>query len=218
MKLQYNFHTRIQNPNWNIIHIENLLEYSRQNKNPSFVIYAAFESRTLLERIEFELIVMSANSAFGIEDFENIKKRHGIKKANKKFNTLKFRYQTFTESFTIAVKPDLNFQTYNYKESEKLKENLSQYLHLYSRTDKELEYESEFIQEGFNHIKKSTEFLNSYFSKDTNSLYYGVLDFMTLAEPMKIEFKKWLNDSEQKNEKLTKRLLGIVNNNNQKPE
>ena len=101
------------------------MELSRQNKNPSFVIYAAFESRNLLERIEFELIVMSANSTFGIEDFENIKKRHGIQKANKKFNTLKFRYQTFTESFTKAVKPDLNLQTYNYKESEKLKENLS---------------------------------------------------------------------------------------------
>ncbi len=218
MKQQYGFHTRIQNPQWSIIHIENLLELSRQNKNPSFIIYAAFESRNLLERIEFELIVMSANSIFGIEDFENIKKRHGIQKANKKFNVLKFRYQTFTESFTKVVKPGLGLQTYNYKESEKLKENLSQYLHLYSRTNKELEYESEFIQEGFNHINKSTEFLNSYFSIDTNSLYYGVLDFMTLAEPMKNEFKKWLNETEQKNEKLTKRLLEIVNINNKEPE
>jgi len=212
MKQQYNFHTRIQNPNWSIIHIENLLELSQKNKNPSFLIYAAFESRNLLERIEFELIVMSANSTFGMEDFENIKKRHGIKKANKKFNTLKFRYQTFTESYTIAVKPDLNLQTYNYKESEKLKETLSQYLHLYSRTENELEFESEFIQKGFEHIKATTDFIENYITKDTNGIYFGVLDFMTLIEPMKIEFKKWIDETEQNNGKLTKRLLEIVNN------
>jgi hypothetical protein len=74
MKQQYKFQTRIQNPHWNLIHIENLMELSNQNKNPSFVIYAAIESRNILERIEFELIVMSANSIFGFEDFENIKK------------------------------------------------------------------------------------------------------------------------------------------------
>jgi len=212
MKQQYNFHTRIQNPTWSMIQIENLLEYSRQNKNSSFIIYAAFESRALLERIEFELIVMSANSTFGIEDFENIKKRHGIQKANKKFNTLKFRYQKFTESFTKAVKSDLALKTYNFKESEKIKENLSKYLHIYSRTDKELEFESEFIQEGLNHIKTATDFLKSYFSKDTNGIYLGALDFNTLAEPMKIEFQKWLNGTEPNNKKLTERLLEIVNN------
>lgn len=212
MKQQYNFHTRIQNPNWSIIHIKNLLEYSRRNKNPSFVIYAAFESRNLLERIEFTLIVMSANSTFGIEDFENIKKRHGIQKANKKFNALKFRYQTFTESFTKAVKPDLDLQTYNYKESEKIKDSLSQYLHLYSRTENELEFESDFIQKGFQHIKASTDFIDDYIANDENGIYYGVLDFMTLVEPMKIEFQKWLNETEQNNEKLTERLLEIVKN------
>ncbi len=212
MELQYDFHSRIQNPDWSIIHIKNLLELSRQNKNPSFVIYAAFKSRNLLERIEFELIIMSANSTFSIEDFENIKKMHGIKKANKKFNTLKFRYQTFTESFTKAVKPNLNLKTYNYKESDKLKEYLSQYLHLYSRTDNELEFESDFIQKGFQHIKASTDFIESYITKNANGIYFGVLDFMTIVEPMKIEFEKWLNETEQNNEKLTERLLEIVNN------
>lgn len=212
MEQQYNFHTRIQNPNWSIIHIKNLLEYARQNKNSSFMIYAAFESRALLERIEFELIIMSAHSTFGIEDFESIKKRHGIQKANKKFNTLKFRYQKFTESFTKAVKPDLSLKIYNFKESEKIKGNLSKYLHIYSRTDKELEFELEFIQEGLHNIKIATDFLKSYFSKNTNGIYFSALDFMTLEEPMKIEFQKWLNETEQNNKKLTERLLKIVNN------
>ncbi len=212
MKQQYDFHTRIQNPYWSIIHIENLLEYSRQNKNSSFVIYAAFEARNMLERIEFELIIGAANSKFGKQDFEEIKKRHGIKKANKKFNSLKFRYQSFTEALTKAIKTDLNLRFYNYKESEKLKENLSQYLHLYSKTDDELEFESDFIQNSFHHIKKSIDFIKNYFTKDANGIYYGGLDFMTLEEPLKTEFQKWLSEPEQNNEVLTERLLEIVNN------
>ncbi len=211
MKQTYEFNKRIQNVNWSLIHIETLLNYSRENKNPSFVIYAAFESRHLLERIEFEIIVMSANSKFGHQDFVDIKKRHGINKANKKFNSLKFRHQTFTEAFAKAVKPELNFNFFNYKESESLKENLSQYLHLYSRMDDELEFESDFIQNGFIRIKATKDFLESYFTKDLNGVYFGVLDFTTISEAMKIEFNNWLTTTKQNNESLTKRLAEIVN-------
>ena len=210
MEREYNFHERMQNPSWSFIHIENLLDLSRKNKNSSFVVYAAFESRNIIERIEFELIVMSANSILGIKDFEDIKKKHGIQKANKKFNALKFRYQTFTEAFSKVVKPDLNLKTFNYKEAERIKVNLSQYLHIYSRTVQELEFDSTFIQEGFNHIKSSTDFLKNYFTKDINAYYFGILDFMSLKEPMKSEFVSWLNGREQNIEKLTDRLDNIV--------
>lgn len=212
MKQTYEFNERIQNVNWSLIHIDTLLNYARENKNPSFVIYAAFESRHLLERIEFEIIVMSANSKFGLQDFEAIKKRHGINKANKKFSALKFRYQTFTEAFAKAVKPELKLNFFNFKESETLKENLSQYLHLYSRMDNELEFDSDFIQNGFIHIKATKDFLESYFTKDLNGFYFGVLDFTTINESMKSEFNNWLGASEQNNETLTKRLIEIVNN------
>jgi hypothetical protein len=111
------------------------------------------------------------------------------------------------------VKPDLNSQTYNYKESERLKENLSQYMHLYSRTNYELNFESSFIQDGLQYIKEATDFIENYVTKDVNGIHYSVLDFMNLSEPMKAEFQKWLFAKEQDNKELTKRLIEIVKSN-----
>lgn len=210
--MQYNFRIRFQNLSWSFITIENLLKQSRETSNANLLIYAAFESRHIIERIEFESIVMSANSRFTIEDFENIKKYHGIQKANKEFNALKYKYQTFSESFSKSVRPDLNLKVYDYKKAEEIKGKLSQYLHIYSRTDQELEFESSFIQSGFIEIESAIDFLKSFISLDGDGYYYGILDFMTIADPMKNEFISWLNSSEQKNDELTERLIKIVNN------
>ncbi len=210
----YNFRMRVQNLSWSFTTIENLLKQSKESKNATLVIYAAMESRHILERIEFENIVMSANSRFTINNFDNIKKHHGIQKANKEFNALKFKYQTFSESFSKAVRPDLNLKLYDYKKAEDIKGKLSQYIHIYSRTDQELEFESSFIQSGFIEIQSAIDFLKSYVSTDNNGYYYGILDFMTIAEPMKNEFLTWLNSSEQNNDDLTQRLIKIVNEKN----
>ncbi len=214
MKKQYDFKIRFQNISWSFITIENLLKQSKETKNASLLIYAAFESRHILERIEFEIIVTSANSEFTIDDFENIKKHHGIQKANKEFNSLKFKYQTFSESFSKAIRPDLNIKVYDYKKAEEIKRELSQYLHIYSRTQEELEFESAFIQSGFLVIQSSIDFLKNYISLECDGYRFGILNFMTIAHPIKSEFTSWLSSSEQNNDKLTERLIQIVNNKN----
>lgn len=206
---QYNFRMRFQDLSWSFITIENLIKQSKESKNTTLLIYAAFESRHILERIEFEAIVMSANSRFTIKDFENIKKHHGIQKANKKFNALKFKYQTFSESFSKAVGPDL--KAYDYKKAEDIKGKLSQYLHIYSRTDQELEFDSSFIQSGFVEVQSAIDFLKSYMSIDNGGYYHGILDFMTIEGAIKSEFISWLNSLEQNNDELTERLIKIVN-------
>jgi hypothetical protein len=107
----------------------------------------------------------------------------------------------------------LNIHVYDFKKAEEIKGTLSQYLHIYSRTDQELEFDSTFIQESLSVIQLAIDFLKNYFSKDINGYYFAVLDFMTLVEPMKIEFLSWLNSTEQDNEKLTERLNNIVKSN-----
>lgn len=211
MNNPYNFRMRVQNLDWSFITIENLVNQSKESKNTTLVLYAALESRNLLERIEFESIVMSANSRFTIDDFESIKNHHGIQKANREFHSLKFKYQTFSESFSKAVRLDLNLKLYDYKKAEELKGKLSQYIHIYSRTDQELEYASSFIQNGITEIELAIDFLKSYVTKDSTGYYFGILDFMTIAETMKNEFETWLNSSEQNNDDLTQRLIKIVN-------
>lgn len=104
---------------------------------------------------------------------------------------------------------------YDFKKAEEIKGKLSQYLHIYSRTDQKLEFESSFIQSGFIEIQSEIDFFKSFISLDGDGYYYGILDFMTISEPMKNEFISWLNSSEQKNDELTVRLIKIVNNKKQ---
>jgi len=100
---------------------------------------------------------------------------------------------------------------YDYRKAEEIKGKLSQYIHIYSRSDQELEFESSFIQSGFVEIQSAIDFVKIYVSLDNNGYYYGILDFMTIAEPMKNEFLSWLNSSEQNNDELTERLIKIAN-------
>jgi hypothetical protein len=206
MSNKYDFGVRVQNPHWSKITIEKLLEQSKKQKNTTTLIYAALECRNIIERLEFETIVMSANSRFTIEDFNDIKKKHGIQKANMKYNALKFKYQTFSEAFSQVVKPELTLKAFNYSKSEKIKAKLSQYLHIYSRTDEELAFESSFIQQGYSDVQSGIDFLLDYFSIDENGYYFGILDFETLSESLRNEFASWLNSSEQNIEGLTERL------------
>lgn len=210
MSNQYDFGVRFQNFHWSKITIENLLEQSKKQKNSSTLIYAALECRIIIERLEFETIVISANSRFTIEDFNDIKKQHGIQRANKQYNALKYKYQTFSEAFSQVVTPELRLKAFNYSKSDKIKDKLSQYLHIYSRTDEELAFESSFIQQGYSDVQSAIDFLHSYLSKNEDGYYSGVLDFMTLPEPIRNEFVSWLNSSEQNIEGLTERLIRIV--------
>jgi hypothetical protein len=52
---------------------------------------------------------------------------------------------------------------------------------------------------------------------DNDGYQFGILNFMTIAEPMKSEFISWLNSSEQNNDELTERLIKIVNDKKQLP-
>lgn len=208
--MDYSFHHRLQNVNWSFVQIDNLLRYAVVNKNSSFVLYSAFECRNIIERIEFEIIVMTSNSSFGIKEFEDIKKRNGIKDANSKFSALKYRYQTFTESFIKAVLPELSMKPFNFKEAELIKTNLSQYIHIYSRMDEELIFNSSYIESGIHCVNSAIDFLKSYLIKDTEGYCFVNLDFMTIEESMRIEFQNWLKSNEQNNEALTIRLKKLL--------
>ncbi len=210
MAQEYDFNQRWQNISWYIETIDVLTQNAVEKKCPSFLIYACLESRNIIERIEFEMIVMSANSRFSIQDFEKIKNRHGIQKANKKFNSLKHRYQLFAESYIKAIGAKLNIKAYDFNKAEKIKRDLSQYLHIYSRTDEELYFGSEFIKDGFSLIKKTTDFVRDHISHTTDGFMLCVLDYNSLREPFRSELYAWVAGNEKSNASLTERLSAIA--------
>lgn len=211
MAQDYDFTQRWQNIAWYIETIDVLIQNANVKKCPSFLIYACLESRNLIERIEFEMILMTANESLSTLDFEIIKNRHGIQKANKMFNALKRRYQLFTESYVKAIGSELKTKAYEYNMAEKIKTDLSQYIHIYSRTDQELCFDSQFIKDGFSLIVKTTDFVREYVKPTTDGFILCVLDFHSLREPVKSELKAWVSGNEKSNVGLTERLLRIVN-------
>lgn len=205
----YNYHERkSENQSWSLMHIDVLLKESNTHHNVSFILYACLECRNLLEKIEFDLLMMSIDENEKLDIINKIKGKTGILNANKEFKTLTYRLQSFSEC--ISKISDLPVKAFDFKKADSIQKGLSEYLHIYTRTPEELSYESEFIQEGKRRIEETLSFINSYFVKQGNGNNFGVLNFKTLrGGKFHDEFLKWKNSVDTDTESLYKRLKKI---------
>ncbi len=216
--IKYDFHKREQNINWSINTIEVLLENSTRLKSASYLIYAALECRLIIERVEFEILVMAAHKSENTEWIELIKSFKGIQKVNSKYKGLKMRYQTFTEAFSKALIKNYPLKPFDFKMAEKIESELSHYIHIYYLQKEELDFESTFMQAGFKLIKTTLTFLKNLFLKKEDSYFIGVLNFASLKDEVGNEFKDWLLRKDEDVASLTNRLVAIneKGNNGQK--
>jgi len=212
--IKYDFHKREQNLDWSIKTIEVLLENSTRLESASYLIYAALECRIIIERVEFEILVMAAHESENKEWIELIKSFKGIQKVNSKYKGLKMRYQTFTEAFSKALIEDYPLKPFDFKAAETLQSELSQYIHIYYRQKEELDFESTFMQAGFQLIKTTLTFLENLFLKEDDGYLFGVLNFASLKDEVGYEFKDWLQRKDEDVESLTNRLIAINENRN----
>jgi hypothetical protein len=86
---------------------------------------------------------------------------------------------------------------------------LADYIHIYMRTDEELEFESPFIQKGVVIVESTLDFILNSIGKDENGFIQATLNFNTLNEPMKAEFSDWLNRKDEDIEGLKERIRKI---------
>lgn len=208
MGLTYEYHKRDPNNSWQLKHCEVLLEEAAKYHNTSFVLYAALEARNLLEKTEFDLMVMSTEKS----EWENLSQmargKYGLTKSNNKYKALKYRYQTFSEAISKVIM-EFSLKVYDYKESEELQNRLAEYVHIYTRTPEELEYASEFIQTGVKYVNEAISFVKSYYVIHDDGYVFGILNFSTLSGSMKAEFEKWKADVSEDIEGLYYRLKEI---------
>ena len=207
--IKYNFHVREQNLDWSITQIEVLLDNCLKQKSTPYLLYAALESRMIIERVEFEILVMSAHESDDEEWITKIKEFKGIQKVNSKYKGLKMRYQTFTEAFSKVLIEHYPLKPFDFKKSETFESELSQYLHIYYRTKEELDFDSKFIQSGIELIKSTLSFLKNLFLKREDGYFFGVLNFSSLKDEVGIEFRDWLQRKDEDVESLTNRLIEI---------
>ena len=208
MGLAYDYHKREPHNSWQLKHCEVLLEEAVKYNNTSLVLYAALEARNLLEKTEFDLMLMSTEKSEWETLSQMARGKFGLTKSNSKYKALKYRYQTFSEAITKVIL-DFALKVYDYKASEELQNNLADYIHIYTRTLEELEYTSEFVQSGIKCVNEAISFVKSYYVIHDNNYVFGILNFTTLSGSMKAEFEKWKADVSEDTEGLYNRLKEI---------
>lgn len=207
MAEKYDYFKRIQGVSWLIAHIETLITEAKTESSTSSVLYAAFEMRNLIEKICYDLILMSSN----ITEWEEIKRtakgKQGIHRSNAKYKLLKYRFQTFSEA--IGRLANLSIKAFDYTKAEELENDLGEYVHTYTRTQANMNFASDFIQEGLTKIEESLKFIKDYFVKENGNNVFGILNFSTLTGDFKTEFDNWKIGTSTDTEALFNKLVEI---------
>lgn len=203
---KFNPHNREHNIHWSINQIKTLITTAQSNQSSSFIVYAALECRNIIERIEYEILVIPNHEIYKNWE-EEIKQFKGIQKVNAKLKTLKYRYQTFTEAFSKAILKEYPIDAFNLKISESFENKLSKYIHTYYRSEEEIAFESEFMQNGINLMHEIIEFLEKF--RNDGEFVFGSLLFSSLKGGIKKEFESWLNSVDEDTESLKNRLINI---------
>lgn len=201
---------REHNIHWSVLQLRTLLGNAIEKESSTYISYAALEGRIIIERVEFEILVMVAHESLNSDWQVLIEKQNGIQKINSKYKALKYKYQTFTEAFSKVVLNDLPIKPFEFRKAEDLQSKLSQYIHIYTQRPEELLFESELIQAGVQLIEETISYLENMFTIKDGSFVYGVLNFASLNNGFEVEFKNWVKTSDDDTESLTERLKKIV--------
>ena len=207
----FNPYQREHNLHWTVLQMRTLLGNALKLKSSTLISYAALEARMIVERVEFEILVMAAHESLNSDWQDFIEKQNGIQKVNSKYKALRFRYQSFTEAFSKVILIDLPLKPFEFKKAEDFQSKLSQYIHIYTRRNEELLYESEFMQDGVKLIEQTILFLENMFTLQDGKYVFGVLNFSSLKNGFELEFNNWLKSLDEDVEALIQRLKNITN-------
>lgn len=207
----FNPYQREHNLHWAVLQMRTLLGNALKLKSSTLISYAALEARMIVERVEFEILVMAAHESLNSDWQDFIEKQNGIQKVNSKYKALRFRYQSFTEAFSKVILIDLPLKPFEFKKAEDFQSKLSQYIHIYTRRNEELLYESEFMQDGVKLIEQTILFLENMFTLQDGKYVFGVLNFSSLKNGFELEFNNWLKSLDEDVEALIQRLKNITN-------
>jgi len=213
---KFNPYIRRQNLSWSIIQIKVLLTQIERDKSSTLLSYAALECRIIIERLELAILVMAASSLKDDSWTKELEKYKAIQKLNSKLKSLRFRYQSFTYAFAEAIIENCPLIPFDHKKADDLQNKLAKYIHVYTKSDNDFLFESEFVKEGIEVVKQSLNFLENSCSYHDGSYRQGILDFNTLCPEMRDEFNDWVNRKDEDINALTARLNRIRERNNTK--
>lgn len=188
---------------WMLRHSSDLEDKAKKQSDASKVIYCCLELRNAIEMVDFHLILASVPNSEHQTIAEIAKPYHGNDRANSKLKSLKEKTQIFYEC--VCEELDIPGKFYDYKKSNQLKSELSQYIHTYTRIPKEMEFESPFIKAAFPIINEAREFIKQSLIPDGDSYIVQNMDFSILSAEDKELLQEWKIDKIDE-ETLRKRI------------
>jgi hypothetical protein len=147
---------RMEMGTWLYAHIQYLVVLAKKYRDPTMVIYACFETRNFLEKLECEIILAALTEEERLKYLPEIEKMRGLTAAfgnviqEKAYTYISFM-NALCKAKSVPFKPLGNF---DFKISNRYKTELNDYCHLYSKSQNDFEFDSSFIQNGLALPKK----------------------------------------------------------------
>jgi hypothetical protein len=128
-----------------------MLQTGIERQNTNSIIYAYFETRNSLEKMEFDLVQAAMTAEERKDYFDLMSKMDG---SNKAFNKLEdsFHYY-FTYLKALCEANEFHPSNYDAKIARRFKTDLNDYCHLYSKTQSDFICGSQFTLDGITLVK-----------------------------------------------------------------
>lgn len=180
---------RTHNPSWLIHHSHDLLKKALRLEDSSKILYACLELRNCLEMVEFRLILASLEEHERSEVIALAKPHHGIEKTNKKVKTLNAKFQSFYKM--VCEVYGIKGNAFDFCKSSELKNDLSEYIHIYTRTESELAYGSAFLNAAIPLIASAIGFLEHALNKGDGVYKLQNISITTLSDDDQQILQRW---------------------------
>ncbi len=196
------FTKREHKPTWLLEYIEHLLKKANEFHNTSFVLYAALETRNLLELIEYSLIFMSLSEQEREKISETAHEKGAVEKFRNEYKTLKYKHLKFFQ-MVMELSPSLPsapIGIFNINIIDKYSKEISGSIHIYTKVDNDFIYKGDFVKATFEKIREICDFLRTNFviEKDGKNYFVtGNLVISSLPPKMKEIYLEWKNEPRQ---------------------
>lgn len=195
---------RIHDPAYYCHHVSEMKKMAIKGENSNAIVYCFEDLRTALELVEYNFLLASVGEEFRQEISDLTKMKNGIDKANKKIKTLKEKYQQFYQAVCEVI--NIPGKSYDTKKSDNLKHKISSYLHTYTRTQEEIDFGSEFMNNGLDLIDEVLVFIKESLMINGNSYTIQSIDKDKIPTENMIIFEEWRTSVKMSYDELKAKL------------
>ncbi len=187
--------TREHSIQWILQRTRDLLGKWTQVGDGSFILYAAFECRNMLEMLDFHLLWTGSEDSEQEGLIELAKGKRGIPNSNRQYKILNYKYQEFWAALADLVNFPGEIARYDYKRSGELQEELGEFMHSYTKMNSDFLPNSLYMQEGKSLVNSTIKFIQDFcLHKDhtgKNAIMYGGVKVSSLPPEIRGLYERW---------------------------